>query len=66
MMLWADRLFALFGLAGFAAFLGVIVWFVREPALIIVVAVALLMAAYDFFIRPNMTRQRAERDRTGR
>ena len=49
-MLWADRLFALIGLAGFAAFLRMIVRFVRDPALILDFTIVLLMAAYEFFI----------------
>lgn len=43
-----DTILAIMALAGFAGFLAVIGAFVPEPALIIVMVISFLMAAYDF------------------
>ncbi len=44
-----DAILSLVALAGFAAFLFVLGWWVREPDLIIVLAIGVALAAYDFW-----------------
>ena len=44
-------------LAGFVLFLGIIAWFVREPDLIIILALGVLGAAYDFWRAFRFSRQ---------
>ena len=44
-----DRVLAVFSLAVFVAFLGIIVYFVAEADLAIVVLIVIAMAAYDFY-----------------
>jgi len=53
-----DWILSVIGIAGLAIFLGIIASFVPEPALIVVVAMAIGMAAYDFWIRPLRRRDR--------
>lgn len=47
-----DWLLSIVGLAGFLLFVGTIASFVPEPALLVVIAITAVMAAYDFWIRP--------------
>jgi hypothetical protein len=42
-----DRAFCILGLAGFAAFLGILIVYVPDPALIAVCVVCFGLAAYD-------------------
>ena len=66
-MTGTDRLLAALALLGLAAFLGVIAWFVREPDLITVFVIVILMAFYDFFIHGTRRRRAArERERASR
>ena len=44
-----DKILAVLSLALFIAFLGILIWWVREPDLIIVVAIVTAMAAIDFW-----------------
>lgn len=44
-----DRVLAVFSLAVFVAFLGIIVYFVTEADLAIVVLIVIAMAAFDFY-----------------
>ena len=44
-----DAILSLVALAGFAAFLFILGWWVREPDLTIVLAIGVAMAAYDFW-----------------
>ncbi len=44
-----DKIIAALALAGFAAFIAVLVIFVREIDLIIVSVIGLLLAGYDFY-----------------
>ncbi len=44
-----DAILSIVALAGFVAFLFVLGWWVREPDLIVVLAVGSVMAAYDFW-----------------
>lgn len=44
-----DKVLAVLSMALFIAFLGILIWWVREPDLIIVVAVVSAMAVYDFW-----------------
>jgi len=45
-----DKALALLAMALFIGFLGILVWWVREPDLIIVVVVVTVMALYDFWL----------------
>jgi len=58
---WTDRIIAFFALAGFSVFLFIIAWWVREPDLIIVLAVVVAMIVYDFWIHPWRSRRAAAR-----
>ncbi len=53
-----DWILSFIGLAGLAAFVGIIAYYVPEPALVAVVAIALAMAAYDFWVYPFRNRRR--------
>ena len=44
-----DAVLSILALAGFVAFLFILGWWVREPDLIIVLAIGVAMAAYDFW-----------------
>lgn len=44
-----DAILSFLALLGFALFLGVVAWFVREPDLIILMAVGFVAATYDFW-----------------
>ena len=44
-----DRLVAVVALLSFTGFLVVLLWFVREPDLIVVAILGMVMAAYDFW-----------------
>jgi hypothetical protein len=43
-----DRVFAALALAIFAAFLGILIWFVPKPGLILVCILCVAFCAYDF------------------
>ena len=45
-----DKILAVLSLLLFVAFLGILVWWVKEPDLIIVVVVVTVMALYDFWL----------------
>lgn len=44
-----DAILSVLALAALVFFLGVIAWFVREPVLIVVLALGVVGAAYDFW-----------------
>lgn len=44
-----DAILSFVALAGFALFVGVLGWWVKEPALIVVLGLGLAGAAYDFW-----------------
>jgi hypothetical protein len=50
-----DALLSILALAGFVAFLLVLGWWVREPDLLVVLALGAAFAAYDFW-RAHRTR----------
>jgi len=52
-----DWFLSLVGLSGFVFFLSIIVSFAPEPALIAVIAAAVGLALYDFWIRPFVKRR---------
>ena len=52
-----DAILSFLALAGFVVFLGVIAWFVREPDLIIMMALGILAAAYDFWRSFRLSQQ---------
>jgi hypothetical protein len=52
-----ERLLTTVALAVLCAFLGILIWKVPSPDLIVVVAVTALLAAFDFF-RPRRTNRR--------
>lgn len=45
-----DKVLAALSMLLFIAFLGILVWWVKEPDLIIVVVVVTVMALYDFWL----------------
>jgi hypothetical protein len=47
-MSFMDRLFAIVSLLAFAGFLGILVWFVPKPGLVVVCVISVLLAAFDF------------------
>lgn len=53
-----DWICSVIGIAAFAVFLGVVAAFVPQPALVIVIAIGILMAAFDFWVRPFLVRRR--------
>jgi hypothetical protein len=55
--MWWDAFLSAVALAGFALFLGILAWFVREPDLIIILAFGVLCAAYDFWRSFRYSRQ---------
>jgi hypothetical protein len=44
-----DAILSIVALAGFVAFLLILALWVREPDLIVVIAIGIAMAAYDFW-----------------
>lgn len=58
-----DSILAVFALAGLACFLGVLIWKVPEPGLVIVCVVGIGLAGYDFFRTLAGNRRRDQRDR---
>jgi hypothetical protein len=56
-----DNVLRLLALAGFAASLAVLAVYVPSPDLVIVVAVVLAMAAFDFLLRPVLLRRNRRR-----
>lgn len=52
-----DWFLSLVGLFGFVFFVGIIVSFAPAPALIVVSAIAVGLAAWDFWVRPFMRRR---------
>lgn len=48
-----NRILALLGFSTFAAFIGILLWKVPEPDLIIVCALTVALVAYDFFTSSN-------------
>ena len=56
-----DRIFAIFAFLSFAGFLGILIWFVPKPGLIIVCVVCVGFCAYDF-IRSTYIRRWRERN----
>lgn len=53
----SDAILSALALAGFAFFLGILAWFVREPDLIAFLALGVLGAAYDFWRSFRYSRQ---------
>ncbi|MGF1562933.1 MAG: hypothetical protein ACFB3T_12230 [Geminicoccaceae bacterium] len=43
-----DAILAVLGLAGFVIFVGILIWKVQEPDLIVVVVLGIAAAAFDF------------------
>jgi hypothetical protein len=43
-----NAILSILALAGFAFFLGILAWFVREPDLIFVLSLGVVLAAFDF------------------
>jgi hypothetical protein len=56
-----DRTFALLALLAFAGFLGILIWYVPRPGLIVVCVVSVLLCAYDF-LRSTFIRRWRERN----
>lgn len=48
-MTGTDKILALLAMTVFAIFTGIVIWWVREPDLIIIVVAVVAMAAYDFW-----------------
>ncbi|MDA0997697.1 MAG: hypothetical protein O2944_05760 [Proteobacteria bacterium] len=44
-----DRIFATISMVLLVSFMGVVLWFVGRPALIVVTSVCLAMGIYDFY-----------------
>lgn len=57
-MTYLDRLFAVLAFLAFAGFLGILVWYVPRPGLVVV---SVLLCAYDF-IRSTFIRRWRERN----
>jgi hypothetical protein len=55
-----DRILSVLALAGFAAFLFILAWWVREIDLAIVIVVGVAMAAYDLW---RLAFRRSDNDR---
>ncbi|MEM9223810.1 MAG: hypothetical protein AAGB11_15620 [Pseudomonadota bacterium] len=53
-----DWILSFVGLGGFILFVGIIASFVPETDLIVVIAAAVGLAAYDFWVRPLRGRKR--------
>lgn len=52
-----DWLMSFVALAGFIFFVGIIASYVPEPALLVVIGIAVALALYDFWIRPFVRRR---------
>jgi hypothetical protein len=44
-----NAILSILALAGFAFFLGIVAWFVRQPDLIIILMFGVALAAFDFW-----------------
>ena len=53
-----DRIIATVAIAVLIAFMGVMIWFVARPNLIVITAIVLAMAIYDFWIQLFRRRSR--------
>ncbi len=51
-----DWVLSLVGVGGFVAFVGIIASFVPEPALLAVICITVMLAVYDFWVRPLLHR----------
>ncbi|WMS44059.1 hypothetical protein RDV64_06620 [Acuticoccus sp. MNP-M23] len=51
-----DWVLSLLGLSGLIAFVGIIAVFVPEPALLAVIGITVMLAVYDFWVRPLLHR----------
>ena len=58
-----DKIFATLSLLAFAGFLGILIWFVPRPGLIIVSIASVLLCAYDFVRSTYIRRWRERNDR---
>ena len=58
-----DRFFATLSLLAFAGFLGILIWFVPRPGLVLVSVVSVLLCAYDFIRSAFIRRWRERSDR---
>jgi hypothetical protein len=56
-----DRVLAVVSLLAFAGFLGILIWFVPKPGLMIVCVVCIGLCAYDF-LRSTYIRRWRERN----
>ncbi len=56
-----DKVFAVLALLAFAGFLGILIWYVPRPGLIVVCVVSVLLCAYDF-LRSAFIRRWRERN----
>jgi hypothetical protein len=45
-----DKLLALVSIASFAGFVGILIYYVPEPDLVVVCVAVVLMAFFDFFL----------------
>jgi hypothetical protein len=57
-----DKIFALLALFAFTGFLGILIYFVPRPGLILVCVVSVLLCAFDF-ARSTLIRRWRERPR---
>jgi len=58
-----DKIFAILSLLAFAGFLGILIWFVPRPGLVLVSVVSVLLCAYDFIRSIYIRRWRERNDR---
>ena len=58
-----DKVFATLSLLAFAGFLGILIWFVPKPGLVLVSIVSVLLCAYDFIRSVFIRRWRERSDR---
>jgi hypothetical protein len=56
-----DKFFATLSVLAFAGFLGILIWFVPKPGLVIVCVASVLMCGFDF-VRSAYIRQWRERN----
>ena len=56
-----DRVFATLAFLAFAGFLGILIWFVPKPGLILVCVICVAFCAYDF-VRSTYIRRWRERN----
>ena len=45
-----DKALAIVSILGLTAFVGILVWFIREPDLTIIITIVVVMAAADFYL----------------